>query len=257
MDIIIVLTILFAFLVAGLIALITMINQRFPQIAISVKNSRIRQIYTYRLLGTTIVADNIFMLLMNNFEICGDIRELDYDLVPNKLFIFTTGYYKLFNAYLRFGYLVGISQPNINVNELQENKPIVWTTKDATMSITKKGILVPFTLQLKNEELKEKEITNGKAICARFIESQRANRQFNDTTNPLFTTLIYSIPLFLTVVGLGIVIYLGLSSAGDSSLKVVDSANLIVAHVDSLTNETNTMIQHMDKLTNAVSNMGK
>lgn len=255
MDILTVLTIIFFFMVAGLIALVQMINSRYPPVNISVSNSKIRDVYSYRLLGHTIVTNNIFMLLMNNFEVCGDIRELEYDLVPSRFLILTTGYYKLYRAYLRYGYLTGLKHEGINTPEILKDQPIVWTTKNAKMSISNKGLLMPFKLQLTNETLKEKEVTNGKAICARFIESQRANRQFNDTTNPLFTTLIYSIPLFLVVVGLGIVIYLGMSSASDSALLTVKAASDMTAHIDSLTNQSASLLIHVDKLSTQIANM--
>lgn len=251
MDMITSIIVLAAVFLAGVVLIRYMVDKRYPKIAIDITNAGVRGIGVYRLLGTTIVEDNVLYLFMNQFVICGDVSELEYDLVANRFMMFTTGYHRVYRGYKRFGYIFALLNKDRNLPDVikQPNKIVIDKNaidgKKVQFGFTKNGFITPFKYELTNEKLSEKEILNGKAICSRFVEAQRSNNQFNESTNPLITTLIYSIPLFIVLFGLGITIYLSFTGANDSSLLVVNSVNTLTAQTNTLMNLINqTIVQH-------------
>lgn len=234
MDIIIVLCVLGGIFLAGLYVFRMMCDKKFPPVRIDVTDGGVRKIITYRSLGMVILEDNIFDLLMGRYTICGDMRQLKSDLVPSVFLMFVTGYYPLYRAYRRHNYLCALVNED-NTHTIMKGNPTIVYDGKAKFKVSEHGVLVPFTLELTNEKLTEKEVSNGKAICMRYIEMLRSDKSFEQSSNPLITTLIYSIPLFLIVIAIGIVIYLSFTSVSGTQLQMITQMTEMTVKYQNMT----------------------
>ena len=240
MDVLLSLGIIGGMTFFSILALFQVVNQRYPPKAIDVYDRGVKQRITYRTAGTTIVENNLFKLLLNDFNICGDIRMLEYDIVPGKILgILPGGLTRVYRAYRRHDYLFALQhrRNKKEVEELTKQPPVIEIDNTAgtgkvKAQFSRDGFLIPMSIKYANETLQEKEVANGKAICARYIESNKAINQFTDASNPIITTLLMALPLLLVVIANGVVIYLLISGVSDNVLHI---AELQKQTVDALT----------------------
>lgn len=223
MDILSVLIVMGALLLAGAFCVILVVNNKYPSVQFEIVYKGVKQTVNYRLFGNTIVEDNIIGLLLNQYKVCGDIAEMESFLVPVRFGLLTIGMKRVYIAVMRYGYLFALVEKDKQVAEVLEKKPVFKLDKNKTFSVSNNGVIVPYSFEYTNAKLTEKEVTNGKAICSRFVENQRANKQFNEATNPFISMLVYSLPLFMIVIAVGVVLYLAITSSTEVMQKVVDS----------------------------------
>jgi hypothetical protein len=205
----------------AVLALFKTLDDKYPQVKFSVYDRGVRQNMTYRLWGDTIVANNIFRLLVNDFTILGDLKSMEFDMVDSPGFFgLGGGLSRNYRAYRRHDYLFAIKKVNTVKQgdvtyETEKVAPqIIVESFDGTVNnkikvhINEAGILVPLQIMRVNESLQEFEVTNGKAIASRFIDNQKSNKLYLEATNPLVNNLLYSLPLIAIVLANGVVLYL-------------------------------------------------
>lgn len=203
--------------VGGVWALFYSLNQRYPPVKVMVWNRGVRQGITYRQVGTSLVKDNLVKVLMNEYEYVGDLRYLEYDLAKSSsLFGLRQSVGKVYRAYMRADYLFGLKGKKENELEIQKSRPLLIGDKGLKVSISPEGILVPFTMQLTNNELVEEEIHTGKEIAQRFVLNKKSTQAFINAQNPVMAIIISAIPMLIMVGLSAIVIYLGFSGLGDA-----------------------------------------
>jgi hypothetical protein len=212
--------------VVAALALFKTLDDKFPPISVDVYDRGVKQSKVFRLWGETIVENNIFRLLVNDFSILGDSKQMEFDMTDSPGFFGLGGGLKRrYRAYRRSDYLFGIKKYETVTIENQEGKRetieltklpprIIVESADGTVtdkikvSISKDGILVPLQIIKVNEMLTEFEVTNGKSIASRFIDNQKSNKLYLEATNPIVNTLLYSLPLIAIVLANGVVLYL-------------------------------------------------
>lgn len=211
--------------VGAIMALFKTLDDKYPPVKFDVYDRGVKQRRRYRLWGDTIVADNIFRLLVNDITILGDIKAMEFDMVDSPGFFgIGGGLTRLYRAYRRHDYLFSIKKvthitqqtpKGVEVYETEKCSPrIVVESYDGKTSGTiklkldKEGILVPLQIVRVNESLSEFEISNGKAIASRFIDNQKSNKLYLEATNPVVNNLLYSLPLIAIVLANGVVLYL-------------------------------------------------
>lgn len=254
MDFLIEVLILLGMCGAGIFALFHMVSQKYPIVVIDVWDRGLRQTIAYRLWGFTIVKDNLFKLLMNEFEICGDINELEFDMVKGRL-----GLERRYKAVRRFDYLfgftkikrntVGITKKNpdgkeeitYEVMDLLKLPPILraYAEEDGkkmnvNVVISKEGMLFPFKGEYANEGLQEIEVTNGKGIGARIMNTVKANREYLAQTNPLINMLLTVAPVAIIVTIILVGLFLILTNISDDVVKIVEMQQHIVDQLASI-----------------------
>lgn len=209
----------------GVLAVFKTLDDKYPKVRFDVYDRGVKQRMTYRLWGDTIVANNIFRLLVNDFSILGDIKSMEFDMVDAPGFFgLGGGLGRVYRAYRRHDYLFAIrkathitdtGQPGSPTIELEKIHPqVVVESYDGKVNnkikvrLDEKGILVPIQVVRMNEALMEAEVANGKAIASRFIDNQKSNKLYLEATNPVVNNLLYSLPLILIVLANGVVLYL-------------------------------------------------
>jgi len=210
----------------AVLALFKTVDDRFPKVTYDVYDRGVKQRKTFRLWGETIVENNIFRLLVNDFTILGDSKQMEFDMVDSPGFFgLGGGLTRLYKAYRRHDYLFGIKKADYIAVEGQDGKQQVIeltklppkiivesadgkTTDKVKVRLDKDGILIPLQIIRVNESLSEFEVTNGKAIASRFIDNQKSNKLYLEATNPVVNNLLYSLPLIAIVLANGVVLYL-------------------------------------------------
>jgi len=242
------LNIAFAILTIGgicgvaVVALLKTLDDKFPKITFDVYDRGVKQRKTYRLWGETVVEDNIFRLLSNDFTILGDSKQMEFDMVDSPGFFgFGGGLSRVYRAYRRHDYLFGVKKAEFvqvagqdgqtHVIETAKLPPQIIvesadgkTTDKIKVHISPEGILVPLQILRVNETLTEFEVTNGKSIASRFIDNQKSNKLYLEATNPIVNNLLYSLPLIAIVLANGVVLYLVSSTV---LTKMVEVAALL------------------------------
>ena len=203
----------------GLIVLFKMVDNKYPPVQIRCHDRGLVEDRKFRQMGSSIVKDNIFKLLMNEFDLVGDIRSLEFFRGRNGN--------RVYYAYWRHDYLFGFTQDKFIENdnqtvEISSIKPVIVCDKKIKVEFGN-SILIPFQLKTINESLTEKEISNGKAICSRFIENEKSNKNYLEASNPFITTFIAALPLLLIILALGITMYLVLTAQTDNLVKLYQS----------------------------------
>ena len=223
---------------AAVFALWQSINQKYPTVTYDVYDRGVKQRRVYRLWGDTVVENNIFKLLVNDFTIMGDHKQMEFDMVDSVGFFgFGGGLKRVYRAYRRYDYLFAVKKTNFIelpatdakgnpvLNPEGKQQTITYeTTKIQPQIVVESfdgkaldkikvrlsplGILVPLEIHKVNEALQEFEVTNGKAIASRFIDNQKSNKLYLEATNPLVNTLLYSLPLIAITLVNGVVLYL-------------------------------------------------
>lgn len=209
----------------AILALLKTVDDKYPKVTFDVYDRGVKQRLTYRLWGDTIVVNNIFRILMNDFTLLGDIKQMEFDMTDSPGFFGLGGGLKrCYRAYRRHDYLFAIKKDKFFINqtasgpqqmEYTNAKPQVIVqsadgkvTGKIKVQLDQNGILVPLQINKANETLSEFEISNGKAIASRFVDSQKSNALYLSATNPLVNTLLYSVPLIAIVLANGVVLYL-------------------------------------------------
>lgn len=218
--------VLFGMCVLSMGVLLKMVSQKYPPVKIEVWDRGFSQDIQYRLWGYTIVKDNLFKLLMNEFEICGDIRLLEFRAVKGMLGSFGRKYY----AIRRYDFLFGLKQIDLaDGMKITDAHPQLHAEtadgKSVKVEITKEGMLFPFKMFTANEGLQEIEVTNVKGIAARLADAIKTTKAYIEATNPLITMLMYSVPLVLIVLSIGLVLYLILTGVSDNVLEIAKLNN--------------------------------
>jgi hypothetical protein len=189
---------------------------------VNVKSRGVRQTVAYRLVGTSIVKNNLVKILMNEYEYCGDIRYLEYDLLKSTSFFIMQKVIPVYNAYLRADYLFALKSKKENELEIQQSRPIfICENKSMKVGISRDGILLPVTTRFTNHELVEEEIHTGKEIAMRFVLNKKSTQAFINAQNPVMAVIISAIPMLIMVGLSAIVIYLGYSGAADLYEKAI------------------------------------
>jgi hypothetical protein len=235
------------------------ISQRYPPVKIRVYDRGLAQLITYRLWGYTIVKNQLFKLLLNEPEMTGDIRELEYDVEAG-----ITGKERIYRGYRHHDYLFGLYQikktivpmkvrvqvpvskkyPDGIKEEMQEqeqeqmvalpldkNPPMLQgvVTEDGKYikaTLAKDGLIFPFRMVMANDgllranDLSEQEVSKGKGICVRFIDSQKSTKAYLQASNPLMTVIYTTLPVLLIVVALGVTLYLIMQGVSDNILEI-------------------------------------
>lgn len=209
----------------AVLALFKTLDDKYPKVTFDVYDRGVKQCMVYRLWGETVVANNIFRLLANDFSILGDVKAMEFDMVDKPGFFgFGSGLTRIYRAYRRHDYLFAVKKvthitqqtpQGQQVIELEKTPPQIVVqsfdgkvTNKIKVELDKNGILVPLQILKVNEALTEFEITNGKAIASRFIDNQKSNKIYLEATNPIVNNLLYSIPLIAIVLANGVVLYL-------------------------------------------------
>ena len=242
------------------------ISQRYPPVKIAVYDRGLLQEITYRLWGYTIVKNSLFRLLLNEPEMCGDIRELEYDIRTGII-----GKERVYRAYRRYDYLFVLKQIKKvavvqkvpvkvskqfpegmkEVEEMQEqlitypvdkNPPILQGLltddgKQLKATISKDGLLFPFRMHMANDGLQEQEVSKGKGICVRFIDSQKSTKAYLQASNPLMTVIYTTLPVLLIVVALGVTLYLILQGVSENIVEISKLQAETVARLAELKGE--------------------
>lgn len=238
-DILLGLIVIAGITAGGIAVLFKMVDQRFPPVFINVHDRGILlQKQKYRLAGTTIVKDNLFRLLINDLVFCGDLNELEYDRL-------TSGA-RVYRAYLMNNWLFGVKHvegvgnkdgsitytrdmPTVFQMYNDDGKPV------GKVTINKAGLLVPYKRIYAPQYLAEDVVTNNKAICSRFIEVRKQEKNYNDTTNPFVNTLVASLPMLLILVGLGVMLYLVVNSQMSNMVALAGQNAHITELLENLT----------------------
>jgi len=234
MDIVIGLTVLAIVGVAGTMFIFRTIDGRYPKVMIRYLEGRNMITAYYRQLGNAIVEDNLIGLLLGRFRFCGNASKLDYVYITQKGPLgFGNKLVKVYLASMRRGYLAHM-KCNIDIAN-----PVVfrgkYEGKDATVEISKNGIMIPLDIVYTNDELKETEISNGKYIANDLAEQMASVKVYTDQANPLMAQLLASLPVFLTVIAIGVVLYLGLGQLGDALIRMSEIAHQILLAADKIT----------------------
>jgi hypothetical protein len=231
--------------IAGFLVIYKMADNKYPIVLVDVYDRGIKQRIKYRLLGKAVIKDNLFQILMNNFEICGNLNELEFDASPGGMGRWT----RVYRAYRRHDYLFGLhhqkeatlKDPEGNEIEVLKTKtpPIIMFDEENASLIdniikvkarfSSDGLLVPYYVNKVNEGMDEKEVTNGKAICQRFVEMHKSTREYTDASNPVIATLLYSLPLFMIVIAIGVVLYLTVGEVNSMIIRVAETISKIPA----------------------------
>lgn len=239
MDLIITLALFSVIFVIGFLALNYVVDSRYPKENITVWDGKVRRQQTYRLNGSAIVSDNPFKILMNEFELKGDISLLSYDLVPAGNTV-----KKVYRAVLRHDYLFAMHQiervkgaRRIKTETGEEQQPVdlplsqvppilhAETADGKTVKITlSKTLLFPFSMETAPSGLREEEVFKAKAICQRFVNNQKRTREYLNNTNPFMNTLLASLPLLFIIIANGLVLFLVLNAEMEA---MVTAARLI------------------------------
>ena len=223
--------------VVGAIALFRTVNDKYPAVTFDVYDRGVKQRKTFRCWGDTIVENNIFKLLVNDFTILGDIKMMEFDMTDNPgIFGFGGGLKRIYRAYRRSDYLFAIKKDETTTVDTPQGRQVIEMTRvppkivvqsydgkvndKIKVTINKEGILVPLEILKVNEHLSEFEITNGKAIASRFVDNQKSNAVYLTASNPLVNNLLYSLPLILIVLANGIVLYLVASTVLEKLVQV-------------------------------------
>jgi len=212
--------------VVSAIVLFKTLDDKFPPVTFDVYDRGMKMRKTYRTWGDTIVSNNIFRLLQNDFTILGDLKQMEFDSIDSPGFFgFGGGMKRVYRAYRRYDYLFGIKQAgfvtqtdangNSKSYQLSKIHPEIVvesydgkTTDKVKVHLDKNGVLVPLEMIKINEALTEFEVSNGKAIASRFIDNQKSNKLYLEATNPVVNNLLYSLPLIAIVLANGVVLYL-------------------------------------------------
>jgi len=202
------------------------LDDKFPPATFDVYDRGVKQRMKYRLWGETIVADNLFRLLNNDFSILGDVKQMEFDMVDTPGFFgIGAGLKRVYRAYRRHDYLFGVKKVNFIDQTDQDGKTETYeiakmqpqivvmsadgkTNDKVKVELDKSGILVPLQIIRMNEALSEFEVSNGKSIASRFIDNQKSNKLYLEATNPIVNNLLYSLPLIAIVLANGVVLYL-------------------------------------------------
>jgi hypothetical protein len=249
-DILLGLVVIGGIVIGGIVVLFRMVDQRFPPIFINVWD---RGLFIpnvkYRLAGDTIVTDNAFRLLLNDFTICGDKNDLEFDR--------TTKNTRVYKAYLMHDYLFGMKHEKEGITKdadgsdkvvlMQNQVPYIECDKGLKVSYNKDGLLVPYKRVFAPQYMTEQQVNSGKAICVRFIESQKQNKNYNEATNPFINTLLYSLPLLLVVIGIGVMLYLILNGVSSDMVQLAGISNANMQLTQQVLNQTAILIDKLGR----------
>lgn len=254
-DMLIGIGIMLGMCIMGIAALFNMVSQKYPVVVIDVYDRGLKQTIKYRLWGFTIVKDNLFKLLLNEYEVCGDINELEYDIIKGRVGALERRY----RAVRRYDYLfaikqilhnrVGITKKNpegideVTYEDMPLSKlpPIMSATAESDgkslgmkVIISKEGLLFPFRVNYANEGLQEIEVTNGKGIGARIMNTVKANREYLAQANPLINMLLTVAPVAIIVTIILVGLFLILSNISDDVVKIVEAQRDIAGQLANL-----------------------
>lgn len=216
---------LFIVILGGSFVIYRNIDQKYPKVKIQVRRRGTVRLMIFRLRGSSIVQNSIQKLLMNDFNYYGDISFLTYDYEPKGT--------RLYYAYMRDDYLIGIDMDNKTDSELLKTRPIIDIPRKGILSKGGRlkftdGILIPLTLKLTNEEMHEKTILSGREVALRAVKAERNLNEFLKTSNPLMAILISSIPLFIMGAIFCAFIYFGTLANGDVATKIAEQNAKII-----------------------------
>ncbi len=225
MDVIFGLIILAVITVLGCLFIFRTIDSRYPKVMVRYLEGRNMITKFYRQLGNALVEDNLIMLLLGRFTFCGNASKLDYVYVTQSgPFGLGSKLIKVYIASMRRGYLAHMKA------YVDTTAPVVFKGKfedgqNATVQLSKKGFLIPLDIVYTNDELRETEIANGKFIANDLAEQMASVKVFTDQANPLMAQLLASLPVFLTVIAIGVVLYLGLGQLAEANVQMQNVAN--------------------------------
>lgn len=221
MDVLIGTGIVIALALFGCVAIMKTMESKFPTVQIDVRFRGTRKRTKFRTMGDAIVKDNIVKILLGEYEFMGSLSSLDYYLAPDGK--------RIYDAYSRYDYLVGIKPHDKTDIQLEEKRPLLCIVEDENgkqIAKMKNGefMLMPLKLGLVNETLSEKEVKNGKDIASGFIKAQKSAEQFINANNPVMAIIIAALPLVIFAAVLAMVVYVAYMGLGDASVKIAASA---------------------------------
>jgi hypothetical protein len=217
----------------GTVAMLKMVDSRFPSLTINVFDRGLLQKMKFRKWGYTIVKDEIFKLLLNEPEICGDSRELEFDVEKG-----LSGLNRVYRAYRRHDYLFALKQvQHVKATKKGEDgkdtivdlpltsvppvlEAVTENGKTIKATISKDGWLLPFRIAQSNDALQEVEVTNGKSICVRFIDSQKSTQAYLNNANPFVSVLLTMLPMIIIVIAVGVMLYLVFGTTADNMTQI-------------------------------------
>lgn len=177
----------------------------------------------FRTMGTMVVRDNMFDILLNKPQYMGEIGVQTFVLMPGP-----GGLQKVYLANYTNDYLFKVDKKE------SFNKVVEIETKKIRIGDEAGGILFPITYSAP-AKLEENDIRTGKAIVERFKMNAQANREFLNGNNPIMAIIYSSLPTMLIVISLGVLMYLSITAMHETTLKLIEKADVIAANLNNLT----------------------
>lgn len=204
------------FVAIGVIGLIKFVDGQYPAITILVFDHGLIKFVKFRLLGKTILKDDVFRLLANNFDelIVGNLDLLSYrhDTKGKKI------------------YMASFRQFLFNVNgEITNEKVIFQLESGKKVSLTKEGFLLPFEIKhVKDSTSLDETVLRGKQVALKIIQAMREARKDIEKQNPFWTAVIAYLPLMMIVIGIGVIAYFTITAAMNTAVQNAEVGQKII-----------------------------